>query len=105
MCVGRVFKCVENIFVNKRGHLVYKKVLIPLIRKSCPGCEECGWQWGFVFEDFIYSDGAFFECGIDLSNCEHGHYYKPKIINETKDWETGIVDDWDIGFEEVTIIK
>lgn len=31
-----------------------------------------------------------------------GHIYEPRCINVSRDWESGIVDDWDIGMYDVT---
>jgi len=31
-----------------------------------------------------------------------GHIYEPRCINISRDWESGIVDDWDVGMYDVT---
>lgn len=68
-CKGKVFKGKVNTFLNKDGHIIQKKILIPLKQQSCNGCSICGWM-----EDFIKEDIAL-ESFSSLDFVEHNKIY------------------------------
>ncbi|KJZ17374.1 hypothetical protein TW86_03715 [Halomonas sp. S2151] len=48
------------------------------------------------------------ELGVDAQvempegGLKEGSLYIPTVINVSRDWESGVVDDWDVGLVEVT---
>jgi hypothetical protein len=93
-CKGEIYRCRESTFTNSKGHIIYKKIMVPMKRLSCKGdCEE--YHIGDELIDHI-------DCGTyDDSNCKDGVLYRMVIKNEENDWETGQVYYWEIGFIEV----
>lgn len=49
-CKGLIYKCRNNYFMNSKGELVDTVRMVPLKRKSCPGCEKCGGTEEFLSE-------------------------------------------------------
>ena len=67
-----------------------------LKRKSCPGCEKCGW-----IIDFMHEDIDMYELDDNyMDNCKHGKLYTTNIVT-SRDWETGIEEIDCIEFVEV----
>jgi hypothetical protein len=91
-CKGKIFRCRVNAFVNSKGEYVYQERMIPLKRKSCPGCEKCG-HLEDQLPEFI-SMGT----GVNIHGIVDGGIYCLAIVNESRDWESGVVDDWDLAF-------
>jgi len=56
-CKGRFFRGHINNFLNSKGHIVSTIKLIPLKRKSCSGCEHCGWVDEVLNEEIQESYG------------------------------------------------
>lgn len=61
---------------------------------SCPGCAYCG-----AIEDDLSNIGVDWPI-IGIEACEHGKLYTISECNISKDWETGVVDDWDLKVTE-----
>lgn len=66
-----------------------------LKRDSCPGCEKCGAMYECLQE--LNEDWPI----VGLDNVENGKKYTIRFCNEQRDWESGIVDDFDIELIEV----
>jgi hypothetical protein len=94
-CRGRIYRADVQHYVGKREDIVLKLVLRPLLRESCPGCEKCGWLLEQINE-FVENDRV-----IGMESIEKGRKYTFRIANICKDWETGIVEDFDIEAVEV----
>ena len=90
LCKGKVFRCRVNAFVNCKGEYVYQEKMIPLKRRSCPGCDKCG-HLGDRLPEFI-------GMGVDIQGVVDGAIYHLAIVNESRDWETGVDGDWDLVF-------
>ena len=94
-CKGLYWRGSENIFMDSDGRIKQTKELRILKKKSCPGCEECGW----IFDEI----GGSIACGVAsnlLSKIEHGKLYQFKC-NTATEWESGITEIDKIWFEEV----
>lgn len=92
VCKGKVFRCRVNAFINAKGEYVYQERMIPLKRRSCPGCEHCS-----HLEDQLPE----FICmgqGVDIQGIENGAVYHLEVVDESRDLETGMIDDWDLAF-------
>jgi len=96
-CRGVFFRGKKNVWFDyHKGRLVYKQELRLLKRISCDGCQDCGWIFDQM-SDMIGSDGIIYpKYGI-----EEGKMYTIAVTNESRDWETGIVDNWDFKIVEV----
>jgi hypothetical protein len=92
-CKGEIYKCIENIFINANGEVVYKKTMSPRKKLSCKmNCKS--YHASEELSEHI-------SCGtLDLSNCIHGKYYKLKVTTTSVDFETGHADDWILEFIE-----
>ena len=95
-CHGQIFKCVENSFRNTRGDYVSKLRMVHQRRLSCNGCDACGWQLDTLSE--FVSAGA--PISIEVGD---GQYATLTTKNQHRDWETGIVDDYDLAFVLVNV--
>jgi hypothetical protein len=93
-CKGLIFRAHINTFINVKGVYVVTKRLTPLKRKSCKGCEKCGWMMDEM-QEFI---GMEIPIGDDV---EDNKIYQLVVTGVGRDWESGIVDEYDLGFVEV----
>ena len=90
-CKGIVFRGHYSLFYRK-GVLQEKTELRLLKRRSCHGCPKCAWIWDDLAE------------GLDnliLPAIKQGKLYSIHSINETRDWETGFIDGYDLEVFEV----
>lgn len=88
-CKGQIFKADVSFYRTSRGFAETTKLNL-MKRMSCPGCEYCGW----VFEE-ISKIGYGYDFTIP-NEIEHGKFYTLVMTNPNRDWETGVVDDWDV---------
>lgn len=90
-CKGLVFRGYRSQFAYK-GHIGERQGLKLLKRKSCHGCPKCG---------PILDSAA--ELTADLSilfdEIQDGALYTLTYTNVSRDWESGVVDDYDIAAE------
>lgn len=94
-CKGLFWRGSENIFMDSDGRIKQTKELRVLKKKSCPGCEKCGWIFDHISEEIA--------CGGSsnlLSKIEHGKLYQFRW-NTATEWESGITEIDKIWFEEV----
>jgi len=85
-CKGLVFRGINTTWYSN-GRLENKQGIRLLKKKSCPGCLMCGW----ILEDMDMRPHH-----VILPEIISGALYTVVSINETRDWETGYVDDWDL---------
>lgn len=99
-CSGLFFRGYNNLFIHK-GRIERKERLRFLSRLSCDGinCSAriCDYMWFWDNAREAIANGS----GIIIPKIENKALYSVKIINISRDWETGIVDDWDIEFYKV----
>jgi hypothetical protein len=89
-CKGLIYRAHVNGFINKYGNYVYKETMILLKRKSCPGCLQCDW----LKEEL--QEGLLNEVLPICDNIIDNQLYKLQVAR--RDWETGIVDEYDLEF-------
>ena len=99
ICKGKIYKAKINNFINAKGEYINQIRMVPLKRKSCPGCQYCS-----NLIDNLLEISDMYETSDILSNIEHGRLYSLTIVNQTRDFETGIIDDWDVEFVEINEI-
>jgi len=95
-CKGKIYRASRNEYVNDKGHYVYTERMVPLKRENCPGCHKCGY-----LDDDLQEFAAWGEGAVGMDDFEHGAKYELKVTNTYRDWETGIVDEWDLGFVKI----
>ena len=99
-CKGRIYRGRINAYVSN-GKYVYQESMSFLKRESCKGCDKCNF-----LEDYLHE----FACDIDgnlpiIKNIKDQALYKLKIVNMSRDWETGYVDEFDLEFVELKSIQ
>jgi len=94
ICKGLIFKAKANQYINSNGQFVSTNRLVPVKRKSCLGCEKCHWLVEHAGQDIIN--------GNDLMPVKFKHdcLYQLKVIDWSRDYESGYVDDFIVGFVE-----
>ena len=94
-CKGLYWRGSENIFIDCDGRIKQTNELRILKKKSCPGCEKCGWIFDQISETIASGTPSNL-----LSKIEHGKLYQFRW-NITTEWESGITEIDEIWFEEV----
>ena len=85
-CKGLVFRGYNSTF--KSGNHVGRHQGIKLLkRQSCPGCEKCGYLLDSLYDSI--SDES-----LEMPEIENGELYSIDIVEDGRDWESGICDDW-----------
>lgn len=97
-CKGRYYRCSLTRYLDKRGAYVETMKMVPMRRMSCPGCEECGW----IDDELSESYSTYGTSPLFAKEPEHGKLYTIRATNVSHDWESGIVDGWDLEFVEVS---
>ena len=91
-CKGKIYRVRESSFMRANGAIVYQRSYQPLKRKSCPGCPACLWMEDYLQEiDYKVADAGY-----------DGDIVRLVVTNVTHDWESGIVDGYDLEFAKVT---
>lgn len=91
-CKGRFYRVVKNKFIGKEGSINFSKKYRPLKTISCKGCAYC---------DSLDYDLRESELNIVDIGSNHGDIVQLIITNLSHDWESGLVDDWDLEFRIV----
>ncbi|MFA7287396.1 MAG: hypothetical protein WC055_00805 [Melioribacteraceae bacterium] len=92
-CTGKVYKASVQKFPTTKGFGMSIR-LNELKRKSC-SCDKCQ-----CLEDEI-SESMCDEGIIGLEDVKDGKLYTVGYTNITTDWESGIVDGWDLELIEI----
>ena len=97
-CKGQNYRCRLNTYISvNSGDVVESIKMVPLIRKSCSGCEKCEWLIEYLTEDMSSLSVGDSVMPDDL---EHDALYTLAVVDSSTDWETGICDDVTIGFKK-----
>lgn len=87
VCKGKVYKVIDNNFLASDGSYHTQRRYRYMKRKSCKGCQYCDWINDTINEGTAVIDGG-----------HHGDYVTLVMANQHTDWETGMVDDFDLRF-------
>lgn len=90
ICRGKIYRYKSSSFLNKKGDYVHSERMIPMKRKSCSGCVKCGWVDEFLSEDI--SSGKY----PLIEDIKEGALYYLDTTNESRDFESGEIDDFDL---------
>lgn len=88
VCNGKIYRCRDSHYVDKKGSIVYKTTFRLMKSLSCKGCEHCG----FLDEEINET----LDAGIVVKDIIDGRLYMLQHTNISRDWETGFADDWDL---------
>ena len=98
-CGGLFFRVAREAWISPTsGDVNFRYRFRPLPSKSCTGCYTCEW----LHEDF--QENLYNNKGEDIQLEQyftHGMLVQLKVTHVSTDWETGIVDDYEIDFVEV----
>lgn len=97
-CEGKMYRGHVNAFLNTKGEYVYRERMVPLKRQSCPGCLNCD-SLSELLNEFV-SLGTTDSYPI-IRDIEDGALYGLRVVNESKDWEIGTTDDFDLEFVKI----
>ena len=89
-CKGIIYRGRVNAYINDKGKYVYQESMTPLKRLSCNGCDKCGWIHEAI------SEGIGNERLPIIDNIQDNALYEVAVENESRDWETGYIDDYDL---------
>ena len=96
-CKGIVYKAEVNTFLRKKG-VGFSVNLIIQKKKSCPGCGSCGWVHESISENIASGIPL-----IGIESVENGKLYTLSSCNVSRDWETGVVDDYGLELIEIEV--
>lgn len=96
VCKGLFYRGRVSSFLDKKGGYTYQERMVPLKRMSCPGCDQCEWLRDSLSESVSYGDTPV------IKDIKDGAMYSLKVVNESRDFETGHIDSWDMEFVEVS---
>ena len=94
-CTGLVFKGSSQVYMTN-GRITYKQSVRLMKRMSCD-CDTCLYMLDSINEDIACDHPPIFPKQI-----KDGKFYSVRVINESRDWETGIIDDWDTEIFEIS---
>lgn len=89
-CKGVIYKADVQHCKTERG-ILYSIRLNKLKRMSCPGCNQC-----VYIEDDINEIGPGRSQIKNIEMVEHGKLYTIEVCDISRDYETGIIDDWNL---------
>jgi hypothetical protein len=92
VCKGLFFRCITNAFFNNKEEYVEQVRFRPLKRLSCSGCPKCE----RIKEEIEESD---LDTLMAYDTIKEGAVYQLDYDEISRDWETGIIDDWVLKFK------
>lgn len=98
-CKGLVFRLsiTQHYFVDDHKRIIWvdRTVMRQLKMDSCPGCRHCGYLHEYLDEFTTHND-------IQIRpRINPGAKYELKVVDISRDPETGVVDDWSLAFVEI----
>ena len=73
VCKGLYWRAKINTFLSSYNSIEHKESLRFLKRKSCPGCEQCGWVFDYIQEAVGFD-------GIVIQDLEDGGLYTYNVV-------------------------
>lgn len=95
-CKGKIYKAKVTHYIGSRGEAIYQEKFIPMKRMSCDGCAKCNWLEDDLNEFMSNNTFPIIEDRIK----DEGLYYLD-VTNISHDFESGIVDDWNLIFRKL----
>ncbi len=95
-CRGRIYKMRTSLYLSNES-LISKTCFVPMKRMSCSGCEDCSYLCEYLPEFASHGTGICWKAEDE----EEGALFRLDVGNASTDYETGIVDDWDLVFTKL----
>lgn len=89
-CKDRFFRVRKNAYIHN-GKIVISTTLKELKRKSCPGCNVCGWMEDDLYEGLVNYGESYID-GLD--ELKDGDMVRLNVVIDSTDYETGHADSW-----------
>lgn len=91
-CKGTVYRLKQQNYLDNKGNFVSKTTMVLQKRLSCTGCPKCG------NDAFEISESV--SCGKPpiINDIDPNALYTLTYTNFSTDWESGIVDGYDVEF-------
>ena len=94
-CKGLIFRGYTTQYMGSDGTSIHERKGLKLLkRKSCNACNNCGYDLDDIREHIL-------EGLIDFSPIEDGKLYRVGAQNGSRDWETGVYEDYEYVIVEV----
>jgi hypothetical protein len=97
-CNGPVYRASVRSFqsttINGQERLNFNIQLNRLKRKSCPGCEQCGYIYDYL-DEIVENDEIEGVCDV-----EDKKLYRFEFVEDGYDYEGGYCDDWHLKLVE-----
>lgn len=101
-CRGLFFRFVKDAWIGSDKDINVRYRFRFLKSKSCDGCGNCECLWDQVNEACCDAFDYNTVDGIEQNNKNReNRIFQLKVIGVSTDWETGYIDDIDIGMVEV----
>ena len=94
-CKGLVYRARVSSFLRRGGEYVDRRGLTLLARKSCRTCGKC-FSLSEMFKEYV-NDGNY----VNTNHLENMGAYRLTITNVIEDYETGLIDHYDIEYIKV----
>ncbi len=94
-CKGVIYKADIQHCKTKRG-VLFSVRLNKMKRMSCQGCDDCDW----LDDELNELDHEWYRI-VGIEKVENGELYQLQVGNIGTDWETGIVDEWELCLSKV----
>lgn len=94
-CSGLIFRYTESTWIDSSGSLNTRARYSLLKRASCTCCRH-------LIDDLREMIHPRSSSIIYPERPEVNGLYRLRVVNESTDWESGIVDDWDLEFSRIS---
>lgn len=103
-CKGLIFRLCRSAWSHEGEAVGFKSQFRFLKRKSCKGCEKCMWLWDDLHERICDWGNDGWGSDIEFGD-RNNALYQLKVTSWSRDYESGIVDDYELGFVEYKDIE
>jgi len=95
-CKGLIFRADVSSWVGSDSDVNFRERFRFVKRLSCPGCVRCDW----LLEDLNnrIGDKWLKDTVVRPIEVTHGELFTLRATNMSRDWETGVIDEWDLEF-------
>lgn len=94
-CKGQIYRAAYDSWVGSDGDVNFRHRYRWIKSLSCEGCDQCFYLTDDINNFMDFDPSSIFECSDGFI---HGELYQLKVLNAYRDWESGYVEDYDLGF-------
>ena len=96
---GLFFRCRRSAWTNSKGDINFRYEFRFLKSKSGSG-EHVDWLWD-EFQTRVDDYNFWGDYGVEFEDAVDGQLYEFKVVATSTDWESGVVEDFTLGFVQV----